>query len=210
MADTSVSRRGRNFKDEAGRRFGRLIVVEFAGMRKGHAIWRCRCDCGVVAIVRSIKLRSGQTRSCGCLRGQAHGLSHGQHSSIYNIWLQMIDRCTNPENHRFKDYGGRGIEVCRRWLDPANFVADMGPRPSPEHSIDRVDNDGPYDIENTRWATRSEQQRNRRANHTATLDGETLCVAAWAERLGMPDSTIRKRLRRGWSVRRALTEPAHR
>ncbi len=128
----------------------------------------------------------------------------------YVCWQQMNSRCFNPRNRCFPRYGGRGVTVCDRWRhDFAAFLADMGPRPSPKHSIDRIDNSGPYSPENCRWATLTEQNRNKRTNRLLTFHGETLPLSAWAERLGMPENTIRNRLRRGWSDERTLTEPVH-
>lgn len=119
----------------------------------------------------------------------------------------MRARCENPEARRYCDYGGRGITVCERWADFENFLADMGRKPSLGHSIDRIDNDGPYSPENCRWATKTEQMRNRNSNRYLTHGGETLLMIEWAERLGCPSSVIHKRITRGWSVEKAVTTP---
>jgi hypothetical protein len=121
----------------------------------------------------------------------------------------MTSRCVNPANDAYQAYGGRGIAVCDRWQDFAAFAEDMGPRPSPLHTIDRRNNNGNYEPDNCRWATPSEQQRNRRNNRLLTLNGETLCLAEWAERLGITDDMIRQRLDKlGWTIEQALTTPA--
>lgn len=121
------------------------------------------------------------------------------------IWRSMLARCHNPGNKRFADYGGRGIVVCERWRrDVGAFLADMGERPD-GHSLDRIDNDGPYSPENCRWATRREQQNNSRRNLLLTYDGVTLSVAAWARRLGVPVSTLYMRERRGWTPEQVVT-----
>jgi hypothetical protein len=118
----------------------------------------------------------------------------------------MKERCTNTA---FKNYGGRGISVCQRWADSFEvFISDMGPRPSPKHSIDRIDNDGNYEPGNCRWATNLEQARNRRTNRVITLDGESLCLVDWAKRTGVDHRTISERLRKGWDERRAVLTPA--
>jgi hypothetical protein len=121
-------------------------------------------------------------------------------------WAKMIQRCVNPRSNSYHNYGGRGIRVCARWLKSFdNFLADMGPKPSPKHSIERRDNDGDYTPSNCCWATRHEQHRNMRRNMWITLDGVTLCLKDWARRTGMDQMTIKGRLRRGWSVKDALT-----
>ncbi len=128
----------------------------------------------------------------------------------YRAWEHMKNRCYRPTVPGYKNYGGRGIRVCDRWLGEdgaANFLADMGPRPSAKHSVDRIDNDGDYTPENCRWATRAEQSRNRRRNVMLTHDGLTMCVADWADRLGIKRATLQIRVRRGWSVARMLTTP---
>lgn len=138
-----------------------------------------------------------------------HGWSH---TPEHNAWQAMRGRCLNPRNRRYHRYGGRGITICERWRDFANFLADVGPRPSPQHTLDRKDNDGPYDPENCHWSTPVEQARNRggrRPTLRLTWQGETLCVTAWAERVGLSTNQIRNRLRKGWSVHRTLTEPIH-
>ena len=108
----------------------------------------------------------------------------------------MIARCTRPRSHKYRLYGARGIVVCERWLTFANFYADMGPRPSPRHSIDRIDNDGPYAPENCRWALPMEQSRNRRGNRLVTIGGEARLFIEWATTLRIPIGTLHYRLRR--------------
>lgn len=126
----------------------------------------------------------------------------------HNSWYSLRSRCRNPKDHAFHNYGGRGIKVCERWESFENFLADMGPRPSPKHSIDRIDVNGDYCPENCRWATRQEQNSNRRDCHYLTHNGETLTVYEWARRTGLSDGAIRYRMKQGWSVAKTLTTPA--
>lgn len=134
-----------------------------------------------------------------------HGLSY---TPEYRAWQQMRLRCLDPEHAAFADYGGRGITVCDRWRDdPTAFLADVGPKPSPKHEIDRIDNDRGYEPGNVRWATRKENDRNRRSSRLLTFRGETHALAEWCERLGLPRDTVRKRLEGGWPVEEALTTP---
>jgi len=131
-----------------------------------------------------------------------HGLSY---TTEYRAWQTMRLRCTNPKNSAYPNYGGRGITVCERWMNSVEaFVADMGPKPSPRHELDRINNDGPYSPENCRWVTRKKNSRNRRSNRLLTFRGETRTLAGWCELLGLPRDTVRKRLVAGWSVDRAL------
>ena len=153
--------------------FGRLKVLNRSGLdRWGRVLWKCRCSCGeLVSSVRSDHLRNGRTKSCGCLNSELIGkrktihsdTSRGRQTVEYTSWLGMQQRCGNPNRKFYKSYGGRGIEVCKRWLHSfPNFLADMGRKPSPEYSIDRIDNDGNYEPSNCQWATKSHQARNRR------------------------------------------------
>ena len=129
-------------------------------------------------------------------------------TSEHNIWRAIKARCHSVGSVSYAWYGGRGIRVCERWFDSfENFFADMGPRPSKAHSVDRIDNDGNYEPGNCRWATRKEQQRNKRNNRLITYNGETMCLEAWADRLGIGWATIHERLDRGWSVADALSRP---
>ena len=203
---------GRKRLDLTGQRFARLIVVSRAPDGPNNRTrWNCLCDCGATRVVPTISLRCGNTRSCGCLktdlssaRFRTHGLSC---DPLYDLWLNMHARCANPEAPGYCNYGGRGIRVCERWGDFAAFRDDMSPRPSLKHSIDRIDNDGPYSPENCRWATRSEQMNNTSVNRLLTFEGRTQTVTQWARERGLQVMCLRDRLKHGWSVEEALTIP---
>ena len=197
-------------QDFTGRTFGRLTVIKNMPKSGFQPRVLCRCSCGTEKVFRLHNLRHGETKSCGCLQTELlraprkHGLTG---SPVYHTWGNLLNRCGNPNNNAYAYYGGRGITVCDRWRDFSNFYADMGPKPSPAHSLGRIDNDGDYEPSNCRWATQSEQTRNRSDNHWLTVNGETLCLADWAKRLGVETSTIRGRLARGWDIEEALTTP---
>jgi len=156
--------------DITGQRFGRLRVLKPIEQRYRRYYWLCQCDCGQETTVDGIKLRNGNTRSCGCFRNEttvSRTLTHGHSkrkgwTQEYRSWTKIFQRCYNPKCKNFHDYGGRGITVCERWLQFENFIADMGNKPTPKHSLDRINNDGNYEPGNCRWATHTEQMRNRR------------------------------------------------
>jgi hypothetical protein len=148
-----------------GRMFGRLKVLRFAGMRNWHSYWLCQCQCGREKII-SAKLLKMNVQSCGCLRSisnfrHGHNLNRKKRSRTYRIWANMKQRCSNQKNPRYADWGGRGIHICERWNIFSNFLADMGECPS-KLTIDRIDNDGNYELSNCRWATMLQQRHNRR------------------------------------------------
>lgn len=161
----------------AGQRYGRLVAIRFLRRDKHHNFtWLFQCDCGREheAVIGSV--RFGAIQSCGCLHRMI-ATKHGRSKTPeHGAWGAMISRCRNPNVKEYKHYGGRGITVAERWLEFANFFADMGERPSPLHSLDRINNNGNYEPGNCRWATAKEQQRNRRTTRIVKLNGKEMTI----------------------------------
>lgn len=199
-----------------GQRFGRLVAGDVI-RRPGKWYIQCKCDCGKEKLVRHDHLKSGRTSSCGCYKIEVTKLSntrHGDcrrtedHAPEFTAWVGMNDRCGNPRNPAFHRYGGRGIQVCEEWKEsyPA-FLAHVGRKPSPEHSIERINNDGNYEPKNVRWATKVEQCNNRRTNRFLEFRGKTQTIAQWGREVGISNLTIQARLKYGWSTEKTLTTP---
>jgi hypothetical protein len=202
------------FHDLTGLRFGRLTVLEpVENFECGrNRKWKCVCDCGAVVDVRASHMKSGASKSCGCLsvemtkaRSTTHGQSHG--TAEYKTWANIRSRCEDQKHISFKYYGAKGVKVCERWQAFQNFFADMGLRPSKHHSIDRYpDKNGNYEPGNCRWATEVEQQNNRSNNMLITSGGVTMTEPNWARKLGFGRQIIRQRILRGWSVEKSLSK----
>lgn len=201
------------FKDLTGQKFNHLTVIEYIGQRKGRTMWRCQCDCGNEIEVDSSSLKSGNTTACGCRQsiGWGNGKTHGKiRTRIYRIWRGMKDRCTNPNNPYYKNYGGRGITVCKEWKDNfqafydwaiANGYAD-------DLTIDRIENNGNYEPSNCRWVDRFEQMSNTRSNRNIEYKGKTQTLAQWARELNFPYYILDGRINNyGWSVEKAFETP---
>jgi len=196
--------------EHAGERFGRLVAIKMTvGGR--HSKYLCRCDCGKEKEIHTSGLVGGRSLSCGCLaseltseRSKTHGMSH---TSEYRIWAAIKRRCVLKTCKEYPRYGGRGIKVSQEWHNFSAFINDMGRRPSPDLEIDRINNDGNYEPTNCRWATVTENARNRCDNHVLEFNGLSEPIIWWAQHLGLRKSTISFRLRSGWTVERALTAP---
>lgn len=194
--------------NEIGKIYGRLTVVSAVESIGNHAAWNCLCQCGKETIVTGTHLRTGHTVSCGCFHRESIAI-HGVHGSKeYNAWNSMIARCYNEKSENYKNYGARGISVCDRWREsPVNFIADMGVCDK-EKSLERIDVNGDYEPSNCKWATYTEQSRNKRNNNVIEFMGKKLCISEWAEVVGINRSTLKNRLTvRGWSVEKCLTYP---
>jgi hypothetical protein len=205
--------------DLVGKRFGRWTVLRCAASRWNDSCWLCRCDCGAERVVTGGRLASGRSRSCGCLRGAAvaekitrHGAcASGRAISEYTAWQSLKQRCTDSTRGDFSRYGGRGITVCARWRHSFEaFLDDMGLKPGPEYSIDRIDNNGNYEPGNCRWATAGEQSSNQWNNHRLELHGISRTISEWSRVTGISRRTLYHRLERGWTVERTLTKPVRR
>lgn len=195
-----------------GRRFGKLTVLA-AGTRPskrgGSTKVPCVCDCGETVEKRSGNLDEGsRCRRCFLAHMSQVFTTHGQHPrDVFRIWGLMKNRCFNPNADQWAQYGGRGITVCRRWESFVAFRDDMGPRPSPKHTLERVNNDLGYFPENCRWATMREQCRNRRSSKNITAFGQTKTLAEWAEESPVSYGAIQYRLKNGWSAEDAIQKP---
>lgn len=204
-------------KNLIGIKFTRLTPIKYTGTNKyRESLWLCQCDCGNKKIISGHNLKSGHTKSCGCMGNGSGNLIHGhsrkgKESKTYRSWKAMVQRCTNTNNPGYKNYGGRKITICYRWsnknpLGFQNFLEDMGERPKGK-SIDRIKNNKGYHKNNCKWSTGKEQSRNQRTNHLLKYNGKKLCIIEWAEITGISKETIRARIRLGWPIKKALTIP---
>lgn len=195
-------------------RFGRLLVLNRQPNKGNSTMWLCNCVCGKNVVVYGINLKRGLTKSCGCLHKEAIKEACGTHGMVdtpeYNSWTAIKSRCYNPKNPKYKNYGARGITMSDEWKnDFMAFYNDMGPRPSPEHSIDRKDNDKGYYKDNCRWATGREQNNNRRNNLLYEFDGAWKSLAEWCRVLEMNYHTVYQRIYRyGMSFEEAIVTTA--
>lgn len=194
-----------------GKRYGRLVVTEGRQLDdRRRAKVECICDCGTRKFVWPGLLRDGQVVSCGCygreqtrLRKTTHGRSK---KPEYRAWIAMKKRCGDPKNKFYHRYGGRGIRVSPEWETSFEvFYAEVGPRPTPRHSLDRIDNDRGYEPGNCRWALQSQQMRNTQRTHRVSAFGKNMCLTDWAHEKNMRYNTLASRLRRGWPIEVALS-----
>jgi hypothetical protein len=200
-----------------GKRFGRLSPMKYAGKNKwGKSLFLCKCNCGKEIIVTENNLKTGNTKSCGCLQkiivsktgksNKLHGhAKNNKISKIYRTWNQIMQRCNNPKNKGYKSYGGRGIKICKRWLKFENFLEDVKGIPK-DLTFDRIDNNRGYSPNNWKLSTMKEQNRNKRNNIYITFNNKTQLLLEWAEELDIPYATLYYRIYKlKWAIGRALT-----
>lgn len=193
-----------------GDKFGRLTAVRFSHCNKS-SYWLFKCSCGNEKVIRLANVKNGSTKSCGCLcketmskLGKASVVHNMSGTRTYGSWRSMKRRCLNKNTPKYKYWGGRGITICKEWLEFENFYRDMGERPE-NKSLDRIDNNKGYYKENCRWANIEQQANNRRNNRFITYKENTLTIRQWEKKLGINRGTLHYRIDRGWSTERALT-----
>lgn len=204
-------------KDWSGRIFSFLTVVSPGRIENGSYYWICSCVCGKMTEVQQSNLRTGRIKSCGCKReellsiaGTTHGHTrqdHGRRTRTWITWQSMKARCYNPDEPHYGIYGGRGVKICKEWLESfESFLRDMGERPNGK-TIDRIDTNGNYEPGNCRWATSFEQAQNRRDTIWIEFEGERKTLLGWAAKVRLPAHLIGWRIKKGWSARAALFTP---
>lgn len=200
--------------NHVGQKFGRLKVIERADNNcHGQAQWKCVCDCGNFVVVPGYKLRSGHTKSCGCLKRENTSKIHKKHGEtgnrLYVCWQHMKNRCNNPSKKYYCNYGGRGISVCPEWEDYQTFRNwALSNGYNDDLTIDRIDVDGNYCPENCRWTTMVEQQNNRRNNHFVDYNGETRTLAEWSRIIGINYDVLQMRINKlNWPIEKAFNTP---
>lgn len=201
--------------DLSGQKFGRLTVLKRAENKGKQTAWTCKCDCGNTTVVSACNLKSGHTHSCGCLWDEVVptvnnelNTRHGEtNTKLHKAWRNMRYRCFTPSCEAYGNYGGRGITVCAEWESYEAFRDwSLNNGFGEGLSLDRIDNDGDYCPENCRWVSMKVQQNNRRVNHCITFNGATRTIGEWATVTGIGWTTIKERLKRGWSIGDALTK----
>jgi hypothetical protein len=218
------------FKDLSGKEFGRWMVIRPIGFVDGctSIFFLCQCTCGEFGSIKSSQLTGGGSTSCGCLTkevNRARETTHGMYKTPeFKTWQGIRQRCNNPKCPMFEDYGGRGIHVCYGWdSEFKNFFSSVGLRPEPKLTIDRENNEGHYSCgrcwectemgwsENWRWATKKQQQNNRRNTLRIKWDGREMCALDWELEIGISANVLWKRIKgHGWSVEKAMTKPVRR
>lgn len=200
-----------------GEKFSRWTVIDLSTRStsiKGKRLmyWHCKCECGTQRNVEHYSLIRGKSPSCGCLsreRMTTHGLSRGDSKHhLYATWSSMKNRCRNPNHHKYKRYGGRGISVDKRWDDFSVFLKDMMPTWVKGKTLDRIDNNLSYSKENCRWATKIDQANNTNRNVFLTHKGKTLTISQWWRESNVPYQTFVQRIKSGWNVDEAISKPS--
>ena len=191
-------------KEMSGKVFNGILILSLSNVKTGGKTkWKCKCHCGAYFYANGYKVESGHTKSCGCLKinrvtlmgknNKTHGMKK---TRPYRIWVGMRGRCNDKRDKDYHNYGGRGIKVCNRWLSFINFWEDMKLGYVDNLTIDRIDNNGNYELSNCRWSTRKEQANNSRRNRMITFNGMTKTLAQWAEIMGVNEVTLGRRVKR--------------
>lgn len=200
--------------------YGRLTLIEHHSSGRYGRKWRARCECGNEIFPTSGSLNSGLSTSCGCRRREilaqaghdnaTHRATIGGYTPEYRAWLGIKARCYHPTMESYKYYGARGIVMCASWLSSfEQFYADVGPKPTSKHSIERINVDGNYEPGNVKWATRKEQARNKRGTKLIMIDGVAKTQAEWCEEYSLPPTTFYNRLKLGWTGQDLLRQERH-
>lgn len=206
------------FIDLTGQRFGRLMVLERAPNVRGRGAWLCRCNCGKEKIISTDRLRSGESRSCGCLRSELRrkqnlerGVGGQSATRLYKICSDMLRRCEDSKVACYRNYGGRGIYVCTEWRNSfASFkLWALSNGYSEKLTIDRIDVNGPYSPENCRWADAFVQSNNMRTTRIISYAGKTMSISMWSRELGISRVTLSSRVQRGWPIERVIETPVN-
>lgn len=214
----------KNSTPVAGQRFGRWVIIREVERQRGIRMVRCACDCGTESNVSLKNMMSGKSQSCGCLRRRVMSetkVIHGQsgyrgkdRGPLYMTWTDMRRRCYTPTARSFAYYGARGVKVCDRWMHGDGvksgyecFANDMGSKPTPQHSLDRIDVNGDYSAQNCRWATADVQANNKRSNRLVQFRGQRMNIGEAIRLSGIPEWTVYERLARGWTPDDALNRP---
>lgn len=199
--------------DLTNRRFNRLTALERVLNQGKKVVWKCKCDCGNITYVSTSNLTCNRTKSCGCLKDEKliqRSTTHNQrHTKLYEVWKTMKQRCFNPNNSSYKNYGGRGIIVCDNWKNSFQSFYDWSIQNGYKTnlSIDRINNNKDYCPENCRWADRQTQSNNTRTNHYITCNNETKTLADWVRSSNLKYGCVFNRIKKGWSIDKALNTP---
>lgn len=202
---------GKRIFVEKGERYGRFTIIKEIEKRKKKRYFQCKCDCGNIRNVRFVALRAGTIKSCGCLRDEQNrtvAVTHGKNKTrLYSIWHGMKQRCLNPNLKGYKYYGGRGIKVCKTWLEFEGFYDwAVNNGYNKNLTIERIDVNGNYEPHNCEWIPMENQSKNTRRTTIIEFNGTSLCVAEWARKIGISNSAMQKRIK-NWPIEKALTTP---